>query len=355
MRSLIKLALAVFILSLFAATQARAAETQKPKEWTFETEALILHRNQNIRKGLGTAEGHRPGTGPATNVNSTVIGAKDLKFGFRPGARFTLGYHPDPMNTFEVVYFGLQQWSASKKTDCARLRAFRESNEGFTDCLNAFFVRPEAEQTYPDPFNEILPEFNGVDAMRIKYESRLHNVELNYKRHFTPWGNFVPTLLAGFRFISVPERFKLAVNDLTWSDFGAYKIHTTNYLFGVQIGGDGAYRFGPSFELGLRAKVGLFANAAKQTSKVCESTESCGSDKKSGAAPAGVGEAGLFGTWNMHPNVALTAGYQVLYVIGLALAPDQMASSSNPGALSSLDTRGSIFYHGPSVGVKVGL
>ena len=48
-----------------------------------------------------------------------------------------------------------------------------------------------------------------------------------------------------------------------------------------------------------------------------------------------------------------TAGYQILYVAGLALAPEQMATSNTKGADSQLDRSGSAFYHGPSVGAKV--
>ena len=163
--------------------------------------------------------------------------------------------------------------------------------------------------------------------------------------------------------MSVPEKFSL----LSWDDSapiscdcGNYDIKTTNQLFGVQLGGVGTYRFGQSFDLGLRFKAGLFANRAKQSTNFNSDNEpgEAGSDEllktsKSRTTAAGVADAGLFATWNFNRNIALTAGYQILYVAGLALAPEQLASSNARGAFSQLDTSGSAFYHGPSVGLKV--
>jgi len=331
MRTLTKLALAAFILSLTAATQALAAQPSH-NQWTFETEALFLHRNQT--RGVPTSR-------LTTTDDRVVLGTNDLRFGFRPGARFTLGYHPDPMNTFEVIYFGLHNFS-----DRAKVTSSDE----------------DLDPVFEDGGFKDLDAFEDAFAHKIKYESRLHNVELNYKRHFSPWGNLHPSLLIGFRYLSVPEKFTLFAWDNgppAACDCGNYDIKTTNYLFGLQLGGVGTYRFNPSFDLGLRFKAGLFANFAKQRTNFVNDLDDEPSDddivkkRERRTTAAGVADAGLFATWNFNPNIALTAGYQILYIAGLALAPEQLASSNAQGAYSQLDTSGSAFYHGPSVGLKV--
>jgi len=338
MRIFTKVALAAFVLSLVAATQALAAQPSN-KQWTFETEALFLKRNQT--RGVPTS------VSSTTSDDRVLLGTNDLRFGFRPGARFTLGYHPDPMNTFEVVYFGLHNFSDKAKVTCPLATDPSDSN-----CIDPVFEDGSFKST---------GDFEDAFQHKIKYESRLHNVELNYKRHFSPWGNLHPSLLIGFRYLSVPEKFTLFTADSgpPPSDPGKYNIKTTNYLFGLQLGGVGTYRFNPSFDLGLRFKAGLFANIAKQrTNFVNDLDDSPDSDdiektSKRRTNAAGVADAGLFATWNFNPNIALTAGYQILYVAGLALAPEQLASTNSVGAFSQLDTSGSAFYHGPSVGLKV--
>src|SRR3990170_4547352 len=330
MRTFTKVALAAFILSLTAATQAPAAQPSN-KQWTFETEALFLHRNQT--RGVPTSR-------LTTTDDRVVLGTNDLRFGFRPGARFTLGYHPDPNNTVELVYFGLHNFS-----DRAKVTSSSE----------------DLQPVFEDGSFKDIDDFEDAFQHKIKYQSRLHNAEFNYKRHFSPWGMLHPSLLIGFRYLSVPEKFSLFTADSgpPPSDPGKYNIKTTNHLIGVQLGGVGTYRFNPSFDLGLRFNAGLFANIAKQRSHLVNDlddipdSDDIEKKSKSRTNAAGVAEAGLFATWNFNPNIALTAGYQILYLAGLALAPEQLASCNCQGAFSQLDTSGSAFYHGPSVGLKV--
>lgn len=339
MKTVVNVALATLVLAVFMATPALAQPSNK--QWTFEAEALFLHRNATKGVAISTA-----GT-------SVVLGTSDLKFGFEPGVRFTLGFHPDPSNSLELVYFGLHNWSDRAKRTCPL--GDSNSTGQSDDCLFPVFADGDA-----DPPSGSIGSFTHAFQHSIRYQSKLHNVELNYKRHFSPWGNLHPSLLVGLRYVSVPERFNfLSVDDdgdtcPGGGDCGIYNIRTKNHLFGVQFGGVGTYRFGPSFDLGLRVKAGLFANWAKQRSRVLNESSSDtfnGSNSRTGAA--GVADAGLFATWNFTPNIALTGGYQVLYVTGLALAPEQFATSPTTNATSQLNNSGSTFYHGPSVGLKV--
>ena len=99
MKTAIKLTLAVLVLVLFMASPTQAAQPAQTMQWTFEAEALILHRNQS--KGVPVVR--------TTTGSRLLLGTNNLNFGFRPGARFTLGFHPDPNNTVELLYFGLRQ------------------------------------------------------------------------------------------------------------------------------------------------------------------------------------------------------------------------------------------------------
>lgn len=350
MRVLGKLALAAFVLSLFATAQATAGQSEASK-FTFETEALFLHRNMGKNVGVSVT----------TNTHSQVLGTKNLDFGFRPGARFTLGYHPDPSNSVELSYFGLHNYSSSKSATCFD----RITNE---PCIGAVFGNTNGWYDWeefgdPDPTNGAGAIYN-----KIKYESRLHNVELNYKRHLSAIGNFLPTLLFGFRYMSVPEKFSIFANGEDENNgpvaiccLSRMDIQTENRLVGLQVGGDGTYRMG-SVDFALKAKAGVFVNWASQRTGgfaiECQGNALGGACEgfqghKSNSGAAGVGEGGLFATWNVHRNVALTGGYQVLYIGGLALAPENMPTVNARNAIGQINNSGSAFYHGPSIGVKV--
>ena len=346
MKTAIKLTLAVLVLALFMASPTQAAQPGQTMQWTFEAEALILHRNQS--RGVPVVR--------TTGTARIVLGTNNLNFGFRPGARFTLGFHPDPNNTVEAVYFGLHKFRDRATAKCLS-----------DNCLTTVFAEGPGFFNFDDIADDDLDE--GSPLIRISYESRLHNVELNYKRHFMPWGNFTPTLLAGFRFVSVPERFNITAigEDCCLGSspsIASYKVETTNHLFGLQLGGDGVYRMGP-VDITLKAKAGLFANRARQSTRYCSvdsPPNDCsdehfkGSRRETGAA--GVADGGLYVTWNVIQNLALTAGYQIFYVAGLALAPEQMITSDSTSSntkhdISKLNNSGSAFYHGPSVGARV--
>ena len=63
-----------------------------------------------------------------------------------------------------------------------------------------------------------------------------------------------------------------------------------------------------------------------------------------------VGETGLSGRYLLTPGIALRADYRVLWVTGLALAPEQVAVT-NFTLGNGIDNDATAFYHGFFVGV----
>jgi len=87
-------------------------------------------------------------------------------------------------------------------------------------------------------------DFRDAFQHTITYKSRIHNVELDYNRCLSPWGNLFPSLIAGLRCMNVGERFILfsADGNPPPTDFGKYTIKTTNHLLGLRLGADAIYR-----------------------------------------------------------------------------------------------------------------
>ena len=116
------------------------------------------------------------------------------------------------------------------------------------------------------------------------------------------------------------------------------------------------------FALGGYAKAGVFHNAARGS--ISERYADTLNDKTtytrrlsdSKNTAAFLGQAGLTSRLFLRHNVRLFSSYEVIFLSGLALAPDQMraVSSTVPGAAAlDLHTQGSAFIHGGRVGLEI--
>jgi hypothetical protein len=66
-----------------------------------------------------------------------------------------------------------------------------------------------------------------------------------------------------------------------------------------------------------------------------------------------VGDMNFNLAYDLRPNVAVTAGYYLLYVGGVALAPEQLDFTTTATSGSGINVDGGAFYHGPSVGLRI--
>ncbi len=65
-----------------------------------------------------------------------------------------------------------------------------------------------------------------------------------------------------------------------------------------------------------------------------------------------VGEVGLRGGVRVYRNLYATGGYAFMLLDGLALAPDQIPHTNLvPPATATLDTGGTLYFHGATVGL----
>ena len=67
-----------------------------------------------------------------------------------------------------------------------------------------------------------------------------------------------------------------------------------------------------------------------------------------------LGEIGLVGVMEINDTLSVRAGYQVMWLEGIALAPDQITGTdlSAPGS-ATVRAENGLFYHGGSVGLAL--
>jgi hypothetical protein len=270
------------------------------------------------------------------NTGDVLLSVGDLDFGVAGGVRAVVGKQLDCGYTLEVGYFGLFDQIASGG------------------------VTGNNDLQIPGDLGLVVNNFFGADIVDVNYSSSIHSVEANLlccdywcgRRDGSSicreWAPFV-----GFRYLNFREHFNLSSTDLQESTTD-YDITTHNNLIGAQLGG--RYRVGRGrWSWEAIGKAGIFGNAAEQSAPaiidfldvVRRPTRS-----ETGGSVAFVGEINLTGIYHFNEVWGLRAGYNLLWLEGVALAPDQLDFTNTPDSGTDLDTSGGVFLHGVSVGLE---
>jgi hypothetical protein len=137
---------------------------------------------------------------------------------------------------------------------------------------------------------------------------------------------------------------------------------TSNQLNGVQATMDGTFLETDYFQIGGFAKAGVYNNHARgSVAELYRNFESSPSSytrsfSDSQNRVAFVGNLGLTGTIFLRDYLRLFGSYELMYLSGVALAPDQSAgistSIANVTSLN-LQSHGQAFFHGARVGFEI--
>ncbi|MHB1037747.1 MAG: BBP7 family outer membrane beta-barrel protein [Pirellulales bacterium] len=295
------------------------------------------------------------------NTSVTFLSTSDLDFNFDPGLRATVGKRLCEGRALEFSYFGLFPGNASA--------------DAVKPDLNAFLAFPD------NLFGNV---FVDIDRAQVNYSSWMHSFEVNLPRccgccdecrdecgdecggecgaecggecgggemrcRSVEW-------LAGFRYLHLGEELDISaqrtVDGLV--EDGAYNIRTANNLFGAQLGARLRRSWG-RFGWEAAGKAGIFGNDAHQRQSVVDfpSFPLRPTVSSSGGTVAFVGEINLSALYRLTDVWNLRAGYNVLWIEGLALAPDQLDFNfaASPSG-NQLADGGGMFLHGVNVGLE---
>ena len=279
--------------------------------WTIRVDGLAMNRS-------------RADYGPlASDLRSgdVLLSTDDLDFDWKPGFRLAFQRRLGCTDwDLEVVYFQVDGFNAGASVTSPELFVFTAPN----------FV-----------------QLAGRDVgMEFAYGSQLYSTEINLKRCVGP----VVTLLGGFRWIEMGENFSGSVFD----DRGSLPFWITdvnNHLYGGQVGADVKIwdRGGPLSLRGI-GKAGIYVNYVDQgTESPRLRTSVSASDKHT----AFVGEFELVAVYQVNQRLALRAGYQMLWLDGVALAPEQIPFTDLDSGVAAVDPGSDAFYHGLVTGVEL--
>jgi hypothetical protein len=237
--------------------------------------------------------------GPLNNGEADRLNSNDFAFRFAAGPRLSL-IRQTQCYDYEVLYYGIDGWS-----DCQYIRA----------------------------------DLNHGSALLFDWSSRLYNVELNVR--WNPCCRV--TMLAGFRWANLRE--DLIGERVIGSEFLTVgDVKTNNNLYGFQVGADARLWECGCFSINGLGKAGIYGNHAEQSSVYPELQEAFFASTNHTAF---IGELGLQARYQVTQSLALRAGYELLLLDGVAIAPAQI------GNRIGIDSNATVFYHGATAGLEL--
>ncbi|MDC0936030.1 BBP7 family outer membrane beta-barrel protein [Pirellulales bacterium] len=282
--------------------------------WYASAEAIFLRRDNDSRDQAVVLNG---------GSNQTLITTGQLNFDAEPGVRFRLGRALGEHTSVEGSYFGIYEWGhAATATGNNDLRL---------------------------PGDIALATFDFLDAdiMRVSYKSEIHSVETTLVHTFSR-----VDVLAGFRYFQLNDDFNVNSEDFV-NGVSDYSIASRNSLYGGQLGLRLKHK-GELISLRCTTKAGVYGVDAEQRSFLADfdNTFVLRDTHAAGGDVAFIGEVNLDAVLALTDCVRLIAGYNLMWLEGVALAPDQLDFTDTPTSGTALNHSGGVFFYGANVGLE---
>ena len=163
--------------------------------------------------------------------------------------------------------------------------------------------------------------------------------------------------IAGFRWAGLDDVGILGITPAGGTAPNTYTAHATSNLFAGQVGARGRMEF-QEWALESWIKVGLAGTSISQTQSFQDQLAPLDPFRPTGSSwKGGVGliaDANLSAVWRMDETWGLRLGYNLIWLTGVALAPNQFnwSSSTNPASTLGIDNRSSMLLSGVNVGLE---
>lgn len=281
------------------------AQTLDSVSGYFEFGPTIMQRSQS--QAVGIVEEYFVGT--------PYLNGDDLEFGWDLGLEGKLGISFVPDSTLEMRFL-----SIGSEASAAFLTPGNYSAGGFAGSIGT--------------------------AIGAEYETDLQSLEVNWHQQVFDR----VTLLAGVRAMNLTDALSLDIDGFAQANYS----YNNRYL-GAQIGAEFAV-LDPSspFQLDLSGKVGLFSlnsegGIERSIGGVPFESHANAFEETTYAA-----ELGVSAGYQLTDQIQIGAGYQILWIDAAALAGENAASSAvDPSVIGSTTERGSLFYQGVKLDLKV--
>jgi len=264
--------------------------------------------------------------------DQVLMDSEDMDVDWDVGGRITVGYAWNDVNAIEGTYsFISHDGDASVTSQSLSLEP------------SFYFGTHFGIEDFRDAFRH-----------EVSYDSDLSDFQLNYRRKF---GDRFTGIL-GFRYIQLDEDFTFIGTDTAApnSAKGRYENNTENRLLGVQFGGDYVWPFANNgWSVKVAATGGAYYNDGNINSLINSPTPPTDPDRPTPMGSFDAGTSSFSGSadgsiainWDITESFSLSAGYEALFLSGLALVSENYMEVENDGpTFFSTKASSTTLYHG---------
>lgn len=263
------------------------------------------------------------------------------------GLNLLVAVQVGPGGSVEVGYFGLNEWDTTARVT--------------SNSPNIYSVFSNFGQS---PFNGFDDSDRSL-AQSATYRSAIHNGEVNYRRRWVgPYCWFQGSWLMGLRYFDLDEAMDYStVGQLNNSNnqtlrFLNQTTETRNALTGFQVGGDLWMNVIPGLHVGTEFKTGIYGNVAEANTTIMANSIPDYTEFASDATTAYMGEIAFKTVYRINYNWSFTAGYHIMQVDNVALAPVNFNTAPPPdfngpvARTAFIDNNQNVTYEGYTLGLE---
>lgn len=250
-------------------------------------------------------------------------------FDFEPGYRVGLAINPDRERSLEANYLFVSDWEGEKRRKAVGKLEFPFDNPSFTH------------------------DFVNADRAEAIYKSRFRSAEANYLKYMTPrkidFYSFAWIL--GVRGFYLREKFFLKfTRDMDTSNYNTF---TRNLMIGPQ--GGATLDWNPTINLtwNITVKAGPLADRIRQKVFLGDfnNTVVLRNSKRHKWNLAGFADVAITALYQVTAHFDYHIGYQLYYLTGLALAPEQLSRRTGHDRGRGIHTAGNAIIQGLITGI----
>ncbi|MCA9121135.1 MAG: hypothetical protein H6822_17415 [Planctomycetaceae bacterium] len=294
------------LLILFGATAPQV--TKADDLWEVGAGAIFLNRDASYSGAVVVDNSHNP-----------LMASSALNTGYHGGINVDVTRNCTETYSLNARFFAIDDWTV---------------NTTATTTNGAWLYG------HASPGSTLI---TGIDSI---FGSDLYSAELNLVHRHNEWLD----LMAGFRWLSINENLNIEFTE-GMNPYAEYEGFANNDLYGFQ--GGAAVNFidhGGPFTLDGVFKAGIYGNDVGYDGQYVNGTMT--QVRNSSTRVAFAGEIGIMASLLLTDCISVSAGYQLLWVDGLALLGEQFAAI-DWATQSGGSTSGNAFYHGAVVNVTV--
>jgi hypothetical protein len=302
-------------------------------------DALFLQRNN--------AAVDRPVVVDSTAPNVAVISTGDLQSTIGTGARLLYGNYGEDDLGWEVGYLGVYGMNANRLATSAggSLEASDQVFAAQTGLTNGFSARVTDNSSINSI--ELNMVFHDYDGGYNRRSGRPAQRCEGYDGGHVDW-------IGGFRWANLQDEAVLAIPQGTSPQSSTYTVDASSNLFAAQVGTRGRMAF-ERWAVEGWMKIGIAGTTLSQSQTLYDALSTTPFRQPQSSDTVGMGmiaDMNLSAIYRFNDVWGLRVGYNLIWLTGVALAPDQWDFTPSQAGGTGLNGTGSMFLSGANLGLE---